>query len=214
MGPDASAKTASATIDRPRRRSRSKAHAAERLEQADRRLAEALALSEVDDIVAEAEYAAALLDDPSTTTHISPLTGEPLPDAKEMAGIRRANLMRAFSERRALLANALSVADVAELLAVGRQTPHDRVKAETLLAVKENGKLMFPDWQFDAEGADGVVAGLPEVLRAMQGPISALGRIRWFVTPKPQMDGRTPLEALRAGDVGDVTREAQTIGVS
>jgi hypothetical protein len=184
------------------------------LEQADRRLAGALALSEVNDIVAEAEHAAALLDDPGTTARISPLTGEPLPDAQEMAAIRRANLMRAFSERRELLANALSVPEVAELLGVGRQTPHDRVKAETLLAVKENGKLMFPDWQFDADGADGVVAGLPEVLRAMQGPISALGRIRWFVTPKPLMEGRTPLAALRAGDVDDVIREAQAIGVS
>ena len=63
-------------------------------------------------------------------------------------------------------------------------------------------------------GSDGVVAGLPEVLRAMRGPISALGRIRWFVTPKPLMEGRTPLEALRAGDVGDVIREAHAIGVS
>jgi hypothetical protein len=184
------------------------------LEQADRRLAGALVLREVDDLVAEAEHAAALLDDPSTTTRISPLTGEPLPDAREMARIRRANLLRAFSERRALLADALSVSEVAELLGVGRQTPHDRVKAETLLAVKENGKLMFPDWQFDADGADGVVAGLPEVLCVMRGPISALGRIRWFVTPKPLMKGRTPLEALRAGDVGDVIREAQAIGVS
>jgi hypothetical protein len=204
---------ASTVVDRPRRRSRSKAHATQRLEQADRRLAGALPLNEVDDIVAEAEHAASLLDD-ADTIRVSPLTGEPLPGAKETARIRRANLMRSFSERRALLAEALSVAEVSELLGVGRQTPHDRVKAETLLAVKENGKLMFPDWQFDPEGADGVVAGLPEVLRAMRGPISALGRIRWFVTPKPLMDGRTPLEALRAGDVGDVVRAAQAIGVS
>jgi hypothetical protein len=170
-------------------------------------------LSEVDDIVAEVEHAAALLDD-HDSTRVSSLTGELLPGAHEIAQIRRVNLMRAFGERRALLADALSVAEVAELLGVGRQTPHDRVKAETLLAIKENGKLMFPNWQFDPEGADGVVPGLPEALRAMQGPISALGRIRWFVTPKPLMDGRTPLEALRAGDVDDVVREARAIGVS
>jgi hypothetical protein len=122
--------------------------------------------------------------------------------------------MRAFGERRALLADALSVTEVSELLGVGRQTPHDRVKAGTLLAVKENGRLVFPDWQFDPDGADGVLAGLPEVLRAMQGPISALGRIRWFVTAKPLMGGRTPLQALRAGDVDEAVAEAQTIGVS
>jgi hypothetical protein len=48
----------------------------------------------------------------------------------------------------------------------------------------------------------------------MQGPISALGRIRWFVTAKPLMGGRTPLQALRAGDVDEAVAEAQTIGVS
>jgi hypothetical protein len=205
--------TASTTVDPPRRRSRSKAHAAERLEQADRRLAGALALSEVDDIVAEAEHAAALLED-SRAARVSPVTGDTLPNAQEMTRIRRANLMRAFIERRALLTGALSVVEVAELLGVGRQTPHDRVKAETLIAVKENGRLMFPDWQFDPEGPDGVIAGLPEVLRAIQGPISALGRIRWFVTTKPLMDDRTPLEALRTGDVDAAVREAQAIGVS
>lgn len=213
MGRDVPARTAGTKADRSRRRSRSRAHAAERLEQADRRLAGALALREVDDIVAETEDAAALLDDPGTS-RVSPLTGEMVPGAQEMARVRRANLMRAFTERRALLADALSVAEVAELLGVGRQTPHDRVKAATLLAVKENGKLRFPDWQFDPDGPDGVVPGLTEVLRAMEGPISAVGRIRWFVAPKPLMDGRTPLEALRAGDIDDVVREAQAIGVS
>jgi excisionase family DNA binding protein len=123
-------------------------------------------------------------------------------------------LVRAFSERRALLAQALSVAEVAELLGVGRQTPHDRAKAGTLLAVKENGRLVFPDWQFDPDGPDGVLPGLPEVLRAMRGPISALGRVRWFLTPKSLMRGRTPLEALRAGDVDEVIHEADSIGVS
>jgi excisionase family DNA binding protein len=209
MARDPAAATA---VTRPRR-SRSRAHAAERLERADRRLAGALPLSDIDDIVAEAEHAAELVDAPGSA-RVSKLTGDVLPGPREMARIRRANLLRAFSERRALLAEALSVAEVAELLGVGRQTPHDRVKAGTLLAVKENGKLIFPDWQFDPDGADGVLVGLPEVLRAIQGPISPMGRIRWFVTPKPLMDGRAPLEALRAGDVDIVVREAQAIGVS
>jgi hypothetical protein len=212
MGRNEVTSSTAAVIDPPRP-SRSKAHAKERLKRADSRLAEALPLSDVDDIVAEVERAAALVDDPGEA-RVSPLTGEELPGAQAMAHVRRANLMRAFGERRALLADALSVTEVSELLGVGRQTPHDRVKAGTLLAVKENGRLVFPDWQFDPDGADGVLAGLPEVLRAMQGPISALGRIRWFVTAKPLMGGRTPLQALRAGDVDEAVAEAQTIGVS
>jgi hypothetical protein len=195
-------------------RSRSKAHAAERLQAADRRLADVLPLREVDEMVAVAEAAAAAAGD-GAPTRTSPVTGEALPAAGDMAQVRRANLLRAFAERRRLLAGALSVADVAELLGVGRQTPHDRARAGTLLAVKENGRLVFPDWQFDPEGPDGVVAGLPDVLRAMSDrPISALGRVRWFLTPKPLMGGRSPLDALRAGDVAAAAGEAEAIGVS
>lgn len=198
----------------PRRRSRSKAQAAERLQAADRRLADVLPLREVDEMVAAAEAAAAAADD-HAPTRVSPVTGEPLPAPHEMARVRRANLMRAFADRRALLADALSVSEVAALLGVGRQTPHDRARAGTLLAVKENGKLLFPDWQFDPDGPDGVVAGLPDVLRAMSDrPISALGRARWFLEPKSLSDGRTPLDALRSGDVGQAVAEAEAIGVS
>jgi excisionase family DNA binding protein len=114
----------------------------------------------------------------------------------------------------ALVADALTVAEVAELLAVGRQTPHDRVRAQTLLAVKDNGRLVFPDWQFDPDGPDGVIPGLPDALAAMRGPISAFARVRWFLTPKSLMGGMTPLDALRAGAVEDVVAEAETIGIS
>ena len=100
------------------------------------------------------------------------------------------------------------------MLGVGRQTPHDRAKAGTLLAIRDNGRLLFPDWQFDPEGPDGVIAGLPEVLRELRGPLSPLARIRWFLTPKSLIEGRTPLEALRAGDVDSAVAEARTVGAS
>ena len=197
-----------------RRRSRSKRHAVARLQLADRELAELLPLHEVDAIAALAEQAAGAGDD-SARLHVSSLTGDALPSDVDMARIRRDNLMRAFAQRRALLADALSVGEVAALLGVGRQTPHDRVKAGTFLAVKENGRLAFPQWQFDPEGPDGVLAGLPDVLRTMNGrPISDLGRVRWFVTAKALLDGRTPLDALRAGDIDHVLAEAESIGVS
>jgi hypothetical protein len=67
----------------------------------------------------------------------------------------------------------------------------------------------FPLWQFDAGGPDGIVRGLPEALRALRGPLSELARIQWFVTPKPLLDGRTPIQPLREGDVDDVVTEAR-----
>jgi hypothetical protein len=199
------------------RQSRSRAHARDRLREADDRLAEVLPLRQVDEMSAIAEDIARSAAEAATygsEPRTSSLTGELLPSLNEMAPIRRRNLLRAFAVRRALLEDALTVAEVAELLGVGRQTPHDRVKAQTLLAVKENGRLVFPEWQFDPDGPDGVIPGLPDVLAAMRGPISALARVRWFLTPKALMGGVRPLDALRAGAVEDVISEAETIGIS
>lgn len=193
-------------------RMRTKAEATAALRDADTRLAEALPLHDVEAIVSEAEHAVAVIADDAP--RISPITGEQQANTPKLARIRRENLLRSFQERRALLRGALSVNEVAQLLGVRRQTPHDRARAGTLLCVKENGRLLFPAWQFDADGPDGVLAGLPQALQAMKGPISPIGRIRWFSVPKSLLDGRTPLQALRAGDVDQVIAEAEAIGIS
>lgn len=204
------------TVNIPRRsRSRLRSDALERLQHADAQLAERLPPSALAAFAADAEQAATAIGMPwQSASKRSIITGEPYPDPAEMARIRRQNLYRAFTERDELLQGALSVAQVAEMLGVGRQTPHDRARAERLLAIRDNGRLVFPDWQFDPEGPDGVIAGLPEVLKALQGPISPLGRIRWFLRPKDLLGGRAPLDALRAGDVQDVVLEAAAVGVS
>jgi hypothetical protein len=196
------------------RKSRSKAHATKRLADADAQLAEALPLGYVDALAATSEELA--VTGPAEGPRVSRATGETLPSAQELAAIRWSNLRRSFAERRALLADALDVGQVAQLLSVTRQTPHDRVKAGTLLAVRENGKLLFPLWQFDPDGPDGVLEGLAEVLGALRGrPISHVAAVRWFVTGKAQLPGgASPLERLRAGAVSEVVAEAQAIGAS
>jgi hypothetical protein len=142
------------------------------------------------------------------------LTGDALPSDDEMRAIRLANLRRSFAARQTLLADALGVTDVAEILGVGRQTPHDRHKAGTLLAVKDKGQWRFPAWQFDPDGPDGVLEGLPEANRSLRGPVSDVGRVRWFITPKQLLDGRAPLDALRSGDIDEVIAEAEALGAS
>jgi hypothetical protein len=52
------------------------------------------------------------------------------------------------------------------------------------------------------------------VIGAMRGPLSDVGRVRWFITPKPLLGGRTPLDALRAGDVNEAIAEARALGAS
>lgn len=122
-------------------------------------------------------------------------------------------LNAAFRERERLLAASLGTQEVAQLLGVTRQTPHDRVKAGALLAVEDSkGALRFPLWQFDPDGPGGVVKGLPEVLRALQ--VGKFAQVRWLERPSPVLEGRSPLDALKAGDVERVVQEARSLGAS
>lgn len=133
----------------------------------------------------------------------------------ERARLELENTRRSFAFRRALLEGALSAVQVAELLHSSRQTPHDRREAGTLLAVLDSGIWKFPPWQFDANGPDGVVPGLPQVLRALgeYGSVSPLEKASFLSQPSPYFGGRTPLQALRAGEVDNVVAVARAVGV-
>lgn len=119
-------------------------------------------------------------------------------------------LQRAFVCREALLRGSLTAPQVARLLGTTRQTPHDRAQSLTLLAVEDRGSLRFPYWQFDANGPNGIIIGLPAVLKALD--ISPLGKVSWLTCPNPYLDGHTPLEALKAGYVERVVDQARAVG--
>jgi hypothetical protein len=206
----AGSKVAKAPRSRP---ARSRAGATARLQAANQRLAEVLPLKQLNEVTIRAEEAAAMAatGEPAGT---SMLTGAPLPSQAQLERIELANLQRGFAERRKLLQGALTVTQVATLMGSGRQTPHDRLRAATLLGIKDGGQWRFPAWQFDPNGPDGVVAGLPEVIKAMRGPISPLGRIKWFLTPKALLGGATPFEAMQKGRVAEVVAEAAALGAS
>jgi hypothetical protein len=145
---------------------------------------------------------------------VSVLTGEALPARADVAAAHLRNVQRAFLQRRQMLAETITVKEAADLLGIGRQSLHDRLKTASVLAVKDREQWRFPLWQFDPEGPDGILDGLPETLRALRGPISDVGKVRWFLTPKDVLDGDTPLSALRAGNADDVVQAAQALGAS
>lgn len=120
------------------------------------------------------------------------------------------SLAKAFTHRREILAGAVTASEVAALLGTSRQTPHDRVRARTLLAVMDNGALRFPLWQFDPQGSDGVLAGLTQVLKSLQ--VSDFAKAAWFMRPNPLLDGLTPAEALRHGMLERVLADAMVVG--
>ena len=116
-----------------------------------------------------------------------------------------------FALRRELLAQCIGSSEVVSLLGLrNRQTPLDRLKAGTLLAIRDQGQWWFPLWQFDPDGPDGVVAGLPEVLAAL--PVADPIKARWLQRPQPLLDGQTPLQLLREGQRDRVMAEARAVG--
>jgi hypothetical protein len=132
---------------------------------------------------------------------------------EKMWHLELVNLQKYYQRRQELLRCALSAPEVAQLLGIkSRQTPHDRVKNNQLLAIKDNGILKFPLAQFDPEGADGVVNGLPEVLEALDN-ISAFSKLNWLMLPNAIFNGLTPLEMLKKGEVEKVIIQARAIAV-
>lgn len=120
------------------------------------------------------------------------------------------SLFHYFQRRRQLLEGSLTASQVAKLLGTSRQTPHDRLKARTLLGVLDGGVLRFPVWQFDPQGPDGVIDGLPDVLRTLQ--VSDFAKLNWLVRPNPVLDSLTPVQALQQGHKERVIHEASGVG--
>lgn len=119
-------------------------------------------------------------------------------------------LSQHFQHRRQLLESSLTAVQVAQLLGTSRQTPHDRVSSQTLLAIRDNGKLCFPLWQFDPAGSDGVIQGLPAILKALE--ISDYAKLNWLTRVNPYLDAQTPIQALKAGQKERVLAEASAVG--
>lgn len=115
-----------------------------------------------------------------------------------------------LARRRELLADALTASQVAALLSVSRQMVQDRWQNGALLGVIDDGALRFPVWQFDAAGPDGVIEGLPEVVRALATP--PLSKIAWMLRPHLALDNHTPLQSLQAGELSRVLQLARALG--
>ena len=140
--------------------------------------------------------------------------------AKEIAGddytdepswpFELANLHRLYQRRQRLLEKSLTSTEVAELLDwKTRKTIHDKLKANSILGIKDKGVYRFPVWQFDPEGNDGILDGLPQVLEALE--VSNFTKLNWLSKPHPAFDNLTPVEMLKQGNIHDVLVEARAV---
>lgn len=82
-------------------------------------------------------------------------------------------------------------------------------RQDQLIAIRDgNGNMHFPVWQFSPRG--GVVAGVRETIAILKGRSSAdeLSLVTFFINPSARLANRSPIEALREGDVEAVKRLA------
>jgi hypothetical protein len=133
-----------------------------------------------------------------------PPTDEQLADARRVA-------QRAQQEAlAAVLADALTRQQAADLLAISAQAVSKRRDAGTLVALARGRELHFPAWQFH-DGA--ALPGLADVIAAYPG--TALSLSTWATTPNADLDGLTPAQALtRRGGVERVLAAAEAISAA
>ncbi|MBW2734024.1 MAG: hypothetical protein JRH20_16680 [Deltaproteobacteria bacterium] len=102
----------------------------------------------------------------------------------------------------------LGVDAVARLLRISRQAVAKRRRKGTLLAIKvgRRGDL-YPVWQFDLD-SDGLLAGLEEILKLLAEQ-SDWAKLRFFLAENVALEGKRPLDLLRAGVMDPVRRAAR-----
>jgi hypothetical protein len=90
----------------------------------------------------------------------------------------------------------LSAEEVGQLLGITRQAVDKRRRASGLLAFRRGGDWRYPRRQFDEEAHE-VLEGLPKIVQAFAeaGPWVTLD---FLLAPDDALDGRSPIEALRA----------------
>ncbi len=124
-------------------------------------------------------------------------------DAARVAGIEaRDQLLTAHG-------GSWLVERVAKYLSLTRQAVDKRRRANKLigLAVGRHGYL-YPVWQF---GRNGTVPGLEEVLEVL-GRHDPWSQVIFMLSPNDRLDGMTPLEALRKGQIENVRITASLFG--
>jgi hypothetical protein len=128
----------------------------------------------------------------------------------ERVAAARARTLEAFLEARgALLADSLSTVELARRLGVSAAAVTKRRVAGRLLAFRHRGDWRYPAWQL-TDGA--LLPGIVEAWQAMPHHAEDLRAVRWFTLPSRHLGGRTPLDALRAGDAEAVVDAASYVG--
>lgn len=133
----------------------------------------------------------------------------PAPTAGEDSAAQIMLLRRSFADRRRLEEQSLTRDQAADLLGVSPQMVTEYLHKGDLLGLKIGRSWLIPAWEFDADAERGFLPGLCPLQRAFPGGVVTL--TQWVIRPSADLDGRTPRDALVAGDVDDVLDVATTL---
>ena len=102
----------------------------------------------------------------------------------------------------------LDAVEVAQLLGIGRDAVSKRRQADRLLAVPRGDRAFgYPRCQF---GEHGLLPGFEHLLAASRG-MPPWTRLALLTSPQDELGGRTPIEALLAGDRSDAEAAASAL---
>ena len=100
-----------------------------------------------------------------------------------------------------------------ELEKLFRLTPANLHKRRTEYRIVSwrdaKSQFHYPKWQFNGAGAP--LQGVQEVLQTFRS-VDEWRVMRYFLAPRHQLDDRTPLDLLRAGEVDKVVAHAKAHG--
>ncbi len=141
------------------------------------------------------------------TLSVSPVSRKP----EDSDPLMRAKLRGIEHRKRILekLGGTVSVEQVTDLIGISRQAIDRRRSQNQLIGLTQGRRgYAYPAFQFENGKT---LDGLKEVLDALQGHDPWMQSI-FFANGNDRLDGRTPLEALRQGEIEAVVRAAEAYG--
>ncbi|HET9522800.1 MAG TPA: hypothetical protein VFO90_01130, partial [Terrimicrobiaceae bacterium] len=104
---------------------------------------------------------------------------------------------------------SLSSEQMAEVLRLSRQAVDKRRKTNRLVGLDAGRHgYIYPAWQVTKSG---MLNGLEEVLAELKDHDPWM-RVQFMLQPNSRLNDRTPLEALREGDIASVRAAARALG--
>ena len=134
------------------------------------------------------------------------LPGLPSVGDDELRAATLRNEARVWAAREQLYATGLSREQAAARVGVKPNQITNLLRDHDLLAFDGPDGLRLPAWQFDPEARRGRLEGIARVAAVFPGRVLSLSS--WVAAPNPALAGRTPRQALLAGDVEQVVAVA------